>query len=173
MRPNRWLVAMGGLLLVSCGYRFVNPERALGPDVEQIEIRPLENRSNEPGLERVLVDGLVEEFSRRGQLKPVYGPPAGASGLSLGGVIRDVQIRPASFSSAGLATELEIRMVVAFDLAGGSGAKPLWENQEIVLTERYLASSDPGAEQAYKEQAFERIAMELAGRVHDVLLQTF
>jgi hypothetical protein len=173
MRPNRWIIALGGLLLLSCGYRFVNLERALGPDAERIEIQPLENRSNEPGLERVLVDGLVEEFSRRGQLQPVFGAPTGDSDLSLGGVVEDVHIRPAAFSSAGLAVEHEIRLTVALDLARANGRETLWKEQRIVITERFLASAEPGAQQSYKEQAFERMAMELAGRVHDALLQTF
>ena len=110
---------------------------------------------------------------RRGQLQPVFGSPSGTSDLSLGGVVEDVLIRPAAFSSAGLAVEHEIRMTVTLDLARANAGEILWENQQIVLTERFLASTEPGAQQSYKEQAFERIAMELAGRVHDVLLQTF
>jgi hypothetical protein len=88
-------------------------------------------------------------------------------------VIEEVQIRPVAFSSAGLAIELELRLTALFDLAELGGGKQLWSNQRMVLTERYLASSEPGAQQGYKEEALERIAAELAGRIHDVLLQTF
>ena len=55
---------LGGLWALSCGYHFVGSDPALGPDVDRIELRPLENRSNEPGLERALTEALVEEFDR-------------------------------------------------------------------------------------------------------------
>ena len=53
------LLAFGAL---GCGYRVLGAPDALGPD---IEIGMLENRSNSPGVERMLSDALHEEFVRR------------------------------------------------------------------------------------------------------------
>ena len=170
MPSKAWAAA---LLVLGCGYRLVDPAGALGPDLDRIEIRPLENHSNEPTLERVLADALVEEFARRGALRPVYEGGRDRSGLHLAGVIREFETRPTSFSSVSLALEHEIRLVVELDLSRGETETPLWRQHRITLRERYLASADPGVEQSNKEQALRRMASELAGRVHDGLLETF
>ena len=173
MRRRRWIAVLGGLWALSCGYHFVGSDPALGPDVDRIELRPLENRSNEPGLERALTEALVEEFDRRGQLRPVYGLGPDGSGLVLSGVIREVDVRPTAFSSTGLALEHAIDVELALDLSRGPDGTPLWKGQRMRLTERFLASAEPGVYESNKEEAVQRIAAELAGRVHDVLVQAF
>jgi hypothetical protein len=169
MQRRRWFTVAAGLWALSCGYHFVVPEPSLGPGVEWIEVRPLENRSNEPGLEGLLGEALVEEFNRRGELRPVYGGAPDGPGLVLSGVIEDIDVRPTAFSSAGLALEFEILVELDLDLLRGADGSPLWERQRMSLTERFLASAEPGVHESNKEEAFQRIATELAGRVHDVL----
>ena len=51
---------------LACGYRLSDPKQVFGPDVQRIRIELLENKSAEPGFERLLGDALVEEFTRRG-----------------------------------------------------------------------------------------------------------
>ena len=164
---------VGGLWALSCGYQFVAGEPAAGPGPESIEVRPLENRSTEPGLERILGEALVEEFNRRGRLRPIYGAAPGLPHLSLSGVIEEVDVRPSAFSPSGLAVEFEILVDLALDLSRGADGDRLWKGQRMQLTERFLGSAEPGVHLSNKEQAFQRIGAELAGRVHDVLLQSF
>ena len=164
---------VGGLWALSCGYQFVTAGPAAGPGLESIEVRPLENRSTEPGLERILAEALVEEFNRRGRLRPIYGVAPSRPNLSLSGVIEDVDVRPSAFSPSGLAREFEILVELALDLSSGADGNRLWKGQRMELTERFLGSAEPGVHLSNKEEAFQRIGAELAGRVHDVLLQSF
>lgn len=188
-------LALVGLLLISCGYRVVGSGSPFGPEVDRIQIRPLVNRSKEPALTRILSEALIEEFDRRGILRPDPSDTIEGSALRLGGTVRDFTDRPVAFSSVGIAVEHEMRLVVDLDLvreptavhevarrAGRAAlppdtpqetAAPIWREHRIVLTERFLTSADPGVHESNKERALLRMAAELAGRVHDALLQTF
>jgi hypothetical protein len=173
MQRRRWLAVVAGLWVLGCGYHWVSAGSALGPGVDWIEVRPLENLSTEAGMEQVLGAALVEEFNRRGELRAVYGDALNGSGLVLSGAIREVEVRPTAFSSAGLALELEIRVELDLDLSREPDGTPLWHRQPMRLTERFLASAEPGVHESNQEEALQRIAAELAGRVHDALLQSF
>jgi hypothetical protein len=173
MRPLLWLTVAVSVVTVACGYRFVGSARAPGSGGEGIEIHPLENESSEAGLERVLGDALVEEFVRRGEYRPTYTAGGDAPALVLGGTIRAVTIQPSAFSSVALALEYEIEMVVEFDLARTDGTPPVWGSNQVVLRERFLASADAGVNEDNKEEALQRMAAELAGRVHDALYADF
>ncbi|MEE8557974.1 MAG: LPS assembly lipoprotein LptE [Myxococcota bacterium] len=158
--------------LLGCGYRFPDAVGSLGPGLDRIQIQPFENRSKEPGIERVFADALVEEFTRRGQLAPVYSSTLDG-GLRLGGVIQEADVLPTAFSSVALALEYEFRIEVDLDLTRGDEEAPLWEAYRVALRERFLESPEPGVHLSNKEEALQRMAVELAGRVHDVLFQTF
>jgi hypothetical protein len=173
MLSNRWHSVAVGLVALGCGYHLAGPSHPLGPEVDRIQIRPLDNRTSAPGVERLLGDALVEEFARRGQLQPVYSRPLDGSGVVLGGVIQEVSIRPVAFSSVSLALEYEIGMVVALDVVHSGSTAPVWDGHRVELKERFLGSADPGVHESNKEEALQRMAGELAGRVHDVLVQAF
>ena len=81
--------------LLGCGYRFPDAAGSLGTGLDRIQIRPFENLSKEPGIERVLADALVEEFMRRGQLTPVYSSTVDG-GLRLGGTIQAAEVQQGS-----------------------------------------------------------------------------
>jgi hypothetical protein len=170
----RFRIALAaGLLLLACGYHRMDRQRGLPSDIDRIQISPLENRSNVPGLEEMISDALVEEFSRRGQIEPVYSATAGDEALRLGGVIEQAQIRPSALSPVGLALELEIKITVDLDLVRTADGTPIWEDYEILLTERFLGSADPGVHDSNRIEALRRMSAELAGRVADALVQTF
>ncbi len=171
MRPR--LAPAAALLLLACGYRFVERGGDVDPGADRIQIVPLENRSAVPTLEQMLSDALVEEFARRGHPRPVYADATEGGGLRLGGVIREATIRPSALSPVGLALEFEITLVVELDLVRGAEAKTVWKDYRISLTERFLASADPGVHDSNRTEALRRMSAELAGRAADALVQTF
>jgi hypothetical protein len=166
-------IAVAGLLAAACGYRLAGSARPFGPEVRSIELRPFVNRTDEPDLERMLSDALVEEFDRRGALRPATSLASGDPGLRLSGTVQEFSVRPVAFSSVGLALEHEIRLVVRLDLARTGSDEPLWRNYRLSLTERFLGSADPGVHESNREQALRRMTSALAGRVHDAVFQTF
>ncbi len=160
-------------MILACGYRPLEPTAGLPSNVERIQLEPLENRSNVPGLEQMISDALAEEFSRRGQIQPVYSDEPGGDALRLGGVIRDAEIRPSALSPVGLALELEISLTVELDLVRAGDGSLVWDDYAVVLTERFLGSQDPGVHDSNRIEALRRMSVELAGRVADALIQTF
>jgi hypothetical protein len=175
-RAVRWigLAALASCVLggTGCGYRFVDaaPAAAPGnPAAGRIEIGVFENRSVEAGLERMLTDALLEEFTRRGQLRPVR---SGAAGYALSGEVREVRVYPSSVSSISLELENTLEMVLWVELRRGNGRELVWRHEALVLREVYTTSADAQVRDTNKEQAMRRLASELARRIHDELTQT-
>jgi hypothetical protein len=174
-RSAAWGVALLVAPLVAasgCGYRVPEPVQGAGGAPLAIEVRMFENRSAEPGLEALLAAALAEEMLRRGQVRPLYGGPSGAADLVLDGEIRSATVRPASFSSVGLALEYEMQVGLVVEVRRSGGGELVWRQPALRERERYLASSNAGVERSNREQAMRRIAAAVAGRIHDELAQS-
>ncbi len=172
----RWIgsAALASCVLASvgCGYRFVDaspPADPGDPAAGRIEIGVFENRSVEVGLERMLTEALLEEFTRRGQLRPVRG---GAAGYALSGEVSDVRVYPSSVSSVSLELENTLEMVLRIELRRGNGKELVWRHEALVLREVFTTSADAQVRDTNKEQAMRRLASQLARRIHDELTQT-
>ncbi len=170
------LIRLGAVLVVllglGCGYRYADPRGVFGPDVSRIEIDPLQNNSSEPGFGRMLGDALVEEFARRGILTPVYSGGAPAD-LVLSGVVQDVEVIPAAFSSVALAIEDSLLVTIEVSVQNASTGREVWRHPRLEVRERFQSSPDAQVYQSNKEQALRRLTSEIAGRIHDELFQKF
>jgi hypothetical protein len=152
------------LCLLGCGYRAL-----VGNPQGRIEIRTFENESAEPGFEQLLVDAFTEEFARRGRLEPVFVSGPDPAEFRIDGVVRDIQVVPTSFSSVGL--EIEGRVTVHLEIRMRRASELLW-TQRIVVFEQFLSSADAQIRESNKEQALQRLASDVAGRIHDELDQS-
>lgn len=167
--PTRSLTLLVLLAALACGYQRIDPSRVFGPDVRRIQIELIENESPEPGFERMLGDALVEEFTRRGVLAPVYA----RGDLVLTGVIREIEVSASAFSSVALVVEDTLQVTLDVAVARGATGNEVWRHEGLHLTERFLASLDPNVYESNKEQALRRLTAEIAGRIHDELFQKF
>ncbi len=158
--------------LGACGYRPVASLHALPSDLRRIEVPVFENRSREPGVEKMLADALLEEFSRRGVLDPVLRG-TGHAGLALRGVVVDVRFVTSAVSSVGLNLEVELTLVLDVELLRGAPRERVWQPDGLRVREKFLSSSDAQVETTNKEQALRSVAARLAGRLHDEIVQTF
>jgi hypothetical protein len=164
---------MAGILLAAsaCGYRFVRHEAASGSAAEQrVAIRGLRNDSFEPGLESLVNDALRREFVRRGALR-VVDDPSGAD-LVIGGAVLPVLWSTRSFSSVNFAIEYEVTLRLSLEVARPDGEKLALDETALTESELYLASADVEVARKNREEALRRVAAALAGRVHDVLVET-
>jgi hypothetical protein len=159
------------LICCGCGYRHWDESRVFGDEVRHIEIRMFENRSSEPGLERMLADALQEEFARRGALRPTW--KSGSGELVLQGMIRDVQVNAVALSSVGMTLEEQISVRLDVSVLRSSDTEPVYGRRGLQVSERFTPSSDPQVYQTSKEEALRRITAEVAARIHDELFQTF
>ena len=166
---TRTLALLLALLGLACGYRQLGVPDDLGSD---IEIRMLENRSNEPGLEKMLQDAVAEEFRRRGELEPHFSGTASAD-LVFDGVVRDVLVRTTAFSSVALALEDEVEVVLDVSIERSPSGAVVWQRRGWAESERFTASADAQTYDSNRSQALRRLASLFAGRIHDELLQSF
>ncbi len=156
-----------------CGYKFVDGRGVFGPDVNNIEIRMFENLSREVGFQAFLSDALVEEFMRRGDLKPAFGADTAVADLVMNGVVKEVKVSPSSFSSVSLALEDTIEVTIDVYVKRSVDSRTIWSHRLLQLDEQFLASADPNVYESNKEQAMRRISAEFAGRIHDELFERF
>lgn len=172
---RHWMRAMCGvglgLLLAGCGYTLVDESAVFGPEVRDIVIRDMENRTTEVGFEVKMVDALQEEFVRRGVVQPRYGSDSTREGLTLSGAVVAAEVQPNAFSSVALTLEDQIEIILSIAVDRLDTGESVLNLPTLTYTERFLASADPQVYESNKEQALRRIAARAASQIHDVLFQ--
>lgn len=166
--------AFASLLLAAClghagcfaGYEVVRYQNALG-DVKTVAIEALANRSFEPGAEAIVSDAIVSEFLRRGALELVDDKEA--ADLVIGGVVEDVAIQSRSFSSIQFALEYAVTVRLKLDVRRRDGSEVELDDRSMQESDLYFASADVEAMRKNREEAMRRVAVTLAGRLHDGL----
>jgi hypothetical protein len=162
------IAALLVLALPSCfaGYDWVHYEGALG-DVRTIAIDSLRNESLQPGVDSVVSDALVTEFRRRGALRLVNDPSL--ADLVVDGKVLAILINPRSFSSIQFSLEYAVTMQLEVVVRRRDGTEIKFEDRDLTETELYFASADAEVLRRNREEAIRRIAVQLAGRIHDAL----
>ena len=171
--PRLALALALSALALGCGYRLAVGGGPAAGEPRSIAVPLFENRSAEPGFERMLADALSEEFARRGELRPVWDERSAPDGWALRGVVRAVRVVPTAFSSVGLALESRVEVELEVSLVRGPDRELVWQHNPLVLEEVFLSSADAQVGHTNREQALRRLASETAGRIHDELSQTF
>lgn len=116
------LVVVAGLVSIcACGYRFAGGEPLPG-GVTSVGIEKIENRTSESGIENMLVNHLIAEFTRNG--KKLSPSTQNADGI-LSGVIESVQIDSVSHKNIHSALERRVRLRLSLKLTD-VGGNVLW-----------------------------------------------
>ncbi|MEE8314203.1 MAG: LPS assembly lipoprotein LptE [Myxococcota bacterium] len=170
MRAATAALLTAGLAL-ACGYQIVSGTRVFGQDVQQLEIQMFENRSDEPGLEWMIGEALMEEFLRRGQLHTVHSGETTTSQVVLRGVVQQVAVRPSAFSSVAISVEDSIEVTVDVNLRRVDTGDVVWQRVGLVAREQFLSSPDPLVHETNKEMALLRVSTLIAESVHDGLFR--
>jgi hypothetical protein len=157
-----FIVLLVGLALSGCGYRLVGA--GLG-NVGSIAIRTPDNESREPGLELVVADALRRELLRRDGSRLVEDPKRAS--LIVSGRVLPVPRRARSFSSTVLSLEEEVVLRLDLSVARPDGSELGLE--DLVESERYVASADIEAHRKNRDEALRRVAVVLASRFFDAL----
>jgi hypothetical protein len=164
------LLALAGVLSSGCfaGYDFVNYEGALG-DVRTVAIEGLRNESLVPGVDSIISDAIATEFRRRGALRVVEDPHA--ADLLIKGKVGDVRTAARSFSSVSFALEYSVTIALDLQLRRPDGTEVSIDDRALRESELYFASADVETTRRNRDEAIRRIAVILAGRIHDALYQ--
>lgn len=125
------IVAVGG-----CGYGLVGRTSSLPPDIENIYVSPLENRTLRQQVDLILTQSIGEEFLRRPRFKLVNNELEAHAVLR--GAVTGFNVRPVLFGAAeGRASEYEILVTASMDFRRTDTDEVLWEQPYYSFSEQY------------------------------------
>ncbi len=128
------------VMMYACGYQFAG-SGAFPENLEKIFIEVFENRTSKAGIERVVTNQLIFEFTR--QRERSLAGDAGSADAILKGVIQTVRTRTISRVGTEVANEREVIMSVDLRLINQSGdviwiANGLSDRQDYDVSELKL-----------------------------------
>ena len=153
------LMLLTALLFFSgCGYRFSGGGEMPG-GVERIAIEMFQNRSGESGIESIITNDVINEFSRNPMVEVTGREEADAI---LTGVIRSARTRSLSHRAAHTTAEREIILSVDVRLATPDGEE-LWAARGIEASGDYAVAD--GEDRIRTEQNKKSAVADLSGRL--------
>ena len=152
----------------ACGYRFSGSGN-LPSDIKSIHVAMFKNNSSETGLENVITNDLIYEFTRK--KRGAIQKSDQAEGI-LAGVITSV--RADTIARRGQSTSLTRRVVVAVDikLTDRSGAV-LWFENNMTESEAYDVVADKQTTEQKKKDAIIKASKRLAENIFNRLTEDF
>lgn len=156
--------------IAGCGYHFIGQESEVLSGIHSIAIPYFANKSFEAGLERYLTEALVDEFVKSRTISIV---DEGEADAVIRGQIENFREAVISYDKNDRALEYRTLMTLDVTLEKRDTGKVLWRNKEIFHFEDYRVSSEIAVTEANKEQAINKIAIEMAERIHDSIIEGF
>ena len=160
-----------GFLLIAlqaCGYQF-SGSPSLPGDVNHVAIHVLANRTRQSGLEVIVTNALIGEFSKHGQGLVVDTDRAQAV---LTGTIRFLNLDVETRSSTMIVVTRRVTLVVALTLADKTG-KVLWRDDSIRASQNYAVTGNEISDQGNRLDAIRIAVQRLAENVYLELAQNF
>lgn len=162
------LISWGGLF--SCGYRFA-AEVTFPDGVEKIYITIFANPTSETGIESIITDQFVAEFTRRTP-GALVGRRADADAI-LTGVISSLTIWTVSRRGQEIPNERRVDLTVDLTLTATHG-KVVWRSGSLSGSEVYsIDRTNELNTERKKQNAILAIALKLAERSYYRLTDTF
>jgi len=163
-----WAVIFIPLFFSACGYRFAGSGN-LPQGIQTIAIEIFENRTPETGLESIITNDLIYEFTRKGRSVQKNSKEADAI---LTGVIESERITTISRRAQQSALARRVEITVNLKLTGsGGGVK--WSASGVSGFEEYDVSTDKQASEVNKRQAIGTLSKKLAEKIHNRLTDDF
>lgn len=163
-----WAVIFIPLFFSACGYRFAGSGN-LPQGIQTIAIEIFENRTPETGLESIITNDLIYEFTRKGRSVQKNSKEADAI---LTGVIESERITTISRRAQQSALARRVEITVNLKLTGsGGGVK--WSASGVSVFEEYDVSTDKQASEVNKRRAIVTLSKKLAEKIHNRLTDDF
>ena len=163
-----WALIFIFLFFSACGYRFAGSGN-LPAGIQTIAIEVLENRTPETGLENIITNDLIYEFTRKG--RGVKKNSKEADGILTGVIVSE---RITTISRQAQQSPLARRIEITVDLKlTDSGGEVKWSRYGISEFEEYDVAADRQTTELNKRQAIETLSKKLAEKVHNRLTDDF
>lgn len=152
-------------LLVACGYRFQGPIQLPG-NARSINVETFQNRTNQDGLEVVVTNAIVFEFTKRSERLLASDPSA--ADLLMRGVIRSFDTQTISSRRKDAAGERRVTLRMDVQLVQADG-RVVWEAKGLSDNEAYPVTDD----KFENEQRERRMAAMVATRIAERIFNRF
>ena len=153
----------------ACGYRFAGSGE-FPSNVEKIFIEIFENRTSKAGIERVVTNQLVFEFTRQRE-KSLASAPEDAD-ATLKGVIKSIRTRTISRVGTEVANEREVIMTLDLRLINQKG-EVIWAAKGISGRQAYNVSDLKLENDSKESLAIATLSERLSERIFSRLTDDF
>jgi outer membrane lipopolysaccharide assembly protein LptE/RlpB len=163
-----WAIILLGSLFSACGYRFAGGG-SLPSGITSVSVEMFQNRSAETGVETIITNDLIYEFTRHEQVVVTGSDKADAI---LTGVVQSISER--TISHRGEYTSDERRVVVNVDLQlKNKSGGVIWSAKGVSENEAYKVMSGKQSTERSKRLAIQRLSKRLAENIFNRLTADF
>jgi outer membrane lipopolysaccharide assembly protein LptE/RlpB len=156
--------------VAGCGYHFIGQQSEILSGIHSIAIPYFDNESYEAGLERYLTESLVDEFVKS---KIISIVDEGEADAVIRGKIENFRENVISYDKDDRALEYRALVTLDVTLERKDTGKILWRNKGLFHFEDYRVSPEIAITEANKGQTIKKIAVEMAERIHDSIIEGF
>ncbi|MCP4624826.1 MAG: hypothetical protein GY850_15070 [bacterium] len=164
------LTAVCIALVGACGYRFAG-QGQFPKGVEQIFIETFENRTSKTGIERVVTNQIIFEFTRQ-RGKSLAGSVETADAV-LKGVIRKIRTQTISRVGTEVASEREVVMTIDLRLVSQGRGEVIWAARGITDRQPFDVTDDKLETDRNESIALARLSERMSERVFSRLTNDF
>jgi outer membrane lipopolysaccharide assembly protein LptE/RlpB len=156
------------LLLTACGYHF-SGGGDLPAGIRTVSIGIFENRSGETGIETLITNDLVNQFTRFDNVRIVDREAAEAV---LTGTIKASRIRTIAHSSPTQPAERRVTLFLDVTLRSPDGQK-IWSANDISASDSYEVAAEKWRTEQNKKSAIAVLSERVAERIYYRLTDRF
>jgi outer membrane lipopolysaccharide assembly protein LptE/RlpB len=166
---NIWLIGLLLLVILACGYRF-SGSGAYPQDVQLIFVEVFENQTSKTGVERIVTNQIISEFTRQRE-SSLTSHPEEADAI-LKGVIHKVSTRTISYVGYEIANQREVTVTIDMKLSKKNG-DIIWSAKGLSDVQAFDVSDSKIQNDRNEDEAIARISERLSERVFNRLTDSF
>ena len=164
-------ICYAGILLLTlsaCGYRF-SGGGSLPGGVKRVTVGVFSNSSGETGVEGIISNDIVYEFTRNGK---DFTPRKESADAVLSGSVLSVTTWPISRRSTHNVQERRISVTISLKMTDSKGGI-LWQAPTLSENEEYEVTDEKGTTEQNKRKAIQKLSRRLAERVFYQMTDNF
>ncbi|RZB37405.1 MAG: hypothetical protein SRB2_01179 [Desulfobacteraceae bacterium Eth-SRB2] len=163
-----WAIILLGFLFSACGYQFTGGG-SLPSGITSVSVEMFQNRTAETGVETIITNDLIYEFTRREQVIVTGSDKADAI---LTGVVRSISERTISHTGEYTSNERRVEVKVDLKLTGRSGGV-IWSAKGVSDNEAYKVMPEKQSTERKKREAIKRLSKRLSETIFNDLTADF
>jgi len=163
------LTLAAAAIVIACGYRFQGPAQLPG-NARNLYVENFQNRTNQDGLDVLVANAVVFEFTKRGEAL-IAADPATAD-LRMRGVIRALDSQTISSRRKDAAGERRVTMRLDVQLVGADG-QVVWEAKELSDSDAYPVTDDKFENEQRERRTAAAVAIRIAERIFNRFTDDF